>query len=84
MIYIFCVLFHIILSSISHLWDCDPVIRPACSGLVVIPPEGLVRQGQLKLDPQGYVVVKPGTPQTFVEGVYAAGDVQDKEWRQVG
>ena len=27
--------------------------------------------------------VKPGTPETSVKGVYAAGDVQDKDWRQV-
>lgn len=35
------------------------------------------------MDSQGYVQVKAGTPETTVEGVFAAGDVQDKEWRQV-
>lgn len=35
------------------------------------------------MDEQGYVKVKAGTPETNVEGVFAAGDVQDKEWRQV-
>lgn len=40
-------------------------------------------QGQVELDEQGYIKVRVGTPETNVEGVFAAGDVQDKEWRQV-
>ena len=39
-------------------------------------------QGQLELDSLGYVVTKPGRPETSQEGVYAAGDVADAEWRQ--
>jgi thioredoxin reductase (NADPH) len=39
-------------------------------------------QGQLELDSHGYVVTKPGRPETSQEGVYAAGDVADSEWRQ--
>jgi thioredoxin reductase (NADPH) len=38
--------------------------------------------GQLACDDQGYVVTTPGTTKTSVEGVFAAGDVQDKKYRQ--
>ncbi|KAF7130725.1 hypothetical protein RHSIM_Rhsim10G0191100 [Rhododendron simsii] len=38
--------------------------------------------GQLQLDSDGYVVTKPGTTETSVRGVFAAGDVQDKKYRQ--
>jgi thioredoxin reductase (NADPH) len=39
-------------------------------------------QGQLPLDPKGYVQVKPGTSYTPVAGVFAAGDVHDSVYRQ--
>ncbi|KAJ8437954.1 hypothetical protein Cgig2_033687 [Carnegiea gigantea] len=38
--------------------------------------------GQLELDSDGYVVTEPGSTQTTVRGVFAAGDVQDKKFRQ--
>lgn len=37
---------------------------------------------QIKVDDDGYIVVKPGTMETSVEGVFAAGDVQDRKYRQ--
>lgn len=39
-------------------------------------------KGQLELDDVGYVVTKPGSVEASVEGVFAAGDVQDHEFRQ--
>ena len=38
--------------------------------------------GQLPLDPKGYVLVKPGSSYTPIEGVFAAGDVHDAVYRQ--
>ncbi len=45
-------------------------------------PNTAFLDGQLTLDETGYVVTRPGTTQTSVVGVFAAGDVQDKVWRQ--
>ena len=36
----------------------------------------------LKLQPNGYLWVQPGTTKTSVEGVFAAGDVSDATYRQ--
>jgi thioredoxin reductase (NADPH) len=39
-------------------------------------------KGQLDIDSEGYLITKPGTTMTNIPGVYAAGDVQDKHYRQ--
>ncbi|MBE6196613.1 MAG: thioredoxin-disulfide reductase [Rikenellaceae bacterium] len=45
-------------------------------------PNTEVFKGQLELNPEGYIVVEPGTSKTSVEGVFAAGDVKDPHYRQ--
>jgi len=36
----------------------------------------------LEMDETGYLIVKPGSTYTNIEGVFAAGDVADKKYRQ--
>lgn len=45
-------------------------------------PNTAFLNGQLELHPNNYIRVKPGTTKTSVEGVFAAGDVQDFVYRQ--
>ncbi|POS87593.1 FAD/NAD(P)-binding protein, partial [Erysiphe pulchra] len=45
-------------------------------------PATTLVKGQIKTDEDGYIVTKPGTSYTSIEGVFAAGDVQDKRYRQ--
>lgn len=58
----------------------------ACSGLFLAighTPNTDFLAGQVQLDPQGYIVwTKPQRAYTSVEGVFAAGDVADSNYRQ--
>jgi thioredoxin reductase (NADPH) len=57
----------------------------ACDGVFIAighnPVTGLVA-GQLPLDPEGYVIARPDSTETGIPGVFAAGDVKDKIFRQ--
>lgn len=45
-------------------------------------PNTSLFQGQIDLDEVGYIATKSGSVETSLEGVFAAGDVQDHEFRQ--
>lgn len=45
-------------------------------------PASRFLQGQIHTDKDGYIITQPDSTQTNVEGVFAAGDVKDKKYRQ--
>lgn len=57
----------------------------ACGGLFYAighQPNTSFLKGQLPLDETGYIVTKPDSCQTNIQGIFACGDVKDKKYRQ--
>jgi thioredoxin reductase (NADPH) len=57
----------------------------SCDGLFVAighTPSTELFKGKLKLDSEGYLVTRPDSTATEIPGVFAAGDVKDKVFRQ--
>jgi thioredoxin reductase (NADPH) len=61
------------------------LIGQPCDGVFIAightPVTGFVA-GQLPLDPEGYVLARPDSTETVIPGVFVAGDVRDKIFRQ--
>jgi thioredoxin reductase (NADPH) len=45
-------------------------------------PNSAIFKGWLHMDETGYIQTVPGTSRTNIEGIFAAGDVQDRVYRQ--
>lgn len=55
-----------------------------CDGIFIAighRPNTSLFEGQLEMDNEGYLLTKNGT-ETNISGVFAAGDVQDQQFRQ--
>jgi thioredoxin reductase (NADPH) len=68
---------HNVRTGVSSEFPCDGVFI----AIGHTPVTGFVA-GQLPLDPEGYVITRPDSTETAIPGVYAAGDVKDKVYRQ--
>ncbi len=63
----------------------DAVSEVALDGLFIAighDPATALFKGQLDMDGEGYIITKPDSTATNIPGVFAAGDVKDKVFRQ--
>jgi thioredoxin reductase (NADPH) len=71
-------------ATIRNLKTDETKLVP-CGGIFMAighTPNTAVFEGQLERDEQGYLLTHGGTSATSVPGVFAAGDVTDKRYRQ--
>ena len=45
-------------------------------------PNSRLFQDYLKLNEKGYIITKPDTSETSLDGIFAAGDIQDTKYMQ--
>jgi thioredoxin reductase (NADPH) len=71
-------------ARLRHVKSGETTVLEADGVFIAIghSPASELFKGQLTLKPSGYIDVRPGTTNTNIPGVFAAGDVADETYRQ--
>ncbi|MDC7226230.1 MAG: thioredoxin-disulfide reductase [Spirochaetales bacterium] len=72
---------HVVLKDVKTGKEFDHEAKGLFYAIGHNPNTGFLN-GQLEMDSDGYIITEKGTTKTSVAGVFAAGDVQDKTYRQ--
>jgi thioredoxin reductase (NADPH) len=70
--------------KLRNVNDGSVTVLPVTGVFVAIGhvPNTDILRGQVALDPDGYVITETGTTATSIDGVFAAGDLADRRYRQ--
>jgi thioredoxin reductase (NADPH) len=63
----------------------DSIVEHKVDGIFIAighSPNTKIFKGILEMDEEGYIITNPGATTTNIKGIFAAGDVQDKVYRQ--